>query len=90
MPIVGRLRVRRCQKPKAILCHSARGFTTAQPRFVKVYFCDPHSPWQRGSNEYTKGLLEWTLKVGHLNGRSYQNLPYSHVMRIINLLVYIM
>lgn len=55
------------------LCRSLtwdRGSELAQYRQIQleldmpVYFCDPHAPWQRGSNENTNRLLRFWLEKG--------------------------
>ena len=66
---------------------------------VQVYFCDPRSPWQRGSNENTNGLLRQYLPksadlrqldqtaldviAAELNGRPRQTLGFQTPSQVL-------
>ena len=50
---------------------------------ISVYFCDPQSPWQRGSNENTNGLLRQYFPKG-INISDYSQAQLNAVARKLN------
>jgi len=50
----------------------------------EVYFCDPHSPWQRGSNENTNGLLRQYFPRGKVDFRTITQAELDAVAHELN------